>query len=320
MRRLFTLTILLSIAQGHAYIYEVKILKAIEPQDNHPQYVIFFSDFHDKKSAVNAEQIKKINYCLKRCHPFFVAVLTEDLSSQTRGNNGNICGCGKYVLDSRGGILGGLTTQCAAYGLPVENLEYRYCRVVALGPVATNSEDDKNLGITVQQLVQEIKNIIDEIKAYNDGAALNAVYKNIVTQVEHDAHLLKLPAYMHMNVHDFLTHYVPFAEDRAVALKNLLTFDSTLLDLRIAHAIVTNKEAHNVLVFVGGSHADRVCEILKNNRYQELSATGAYWYREYDTRKCTGIARVQEFCSMPRPVKKHYLDDVLDKIRLNTYF
>ena len=308
--------LILSIQCG-AYIYELTTLvkASKEPQK---QYIVFFSDFHDKKLPINQIQSQKIAYTLRRCHPFFVAVLTEDLSSQGHGGNH---GCGKYTLNSLGGVLGGLATRCRSYGLQVINLEYRYCRVVAFGPAAnsvhvrTNGMQNCPGSITIQELLDEIQGVVQEIQRYDDGPFLNEQYKKSIKAIQHDIELLTLPASRHMLVHDFLTNYVPYTQDKAAALKNLLTFDSELLDLKMVHAIVANSSAHYVLVFAGGSHVDRAAALLKKSGYQEVRTTGAHWYREYDTRKCSGIARPQGFCSMPRPISQRFLDDVLEKLR-----
>ena len=72
-----------------------------------------------------------------------------------------------YFINSKVGILAGLGNFCKENHIPMQNVEYRYCRVVALGPVINNISSDPGAfpstkRMTVSHLMQEIE------QTYND--------------------------------------------------------------------------------------------------------------------------------------------------------
>jgi hypothetical protein len=129
----------------HAFIYDIVVMRRWCSANNTYYYYIGFCDFHDKLDSSNGEQIAKIDTCLHQCDSSTLCMLTEDLSSAgCRGRKS----CGKFIIDSRGGVLGGLAARCRDYGIEVENVEYRYCRVAAFAPVMHNMRSNVNIDVS----------------------------------------------------------------------------------------------------------------------------------------------------------------------------
>ena len=152
-------------AHIYGYSYDVKVLRKWTPEYNRFHYWIGFSDFHDKTHKANTIQRKKIEEHLPTYDPQDLLVIVEDLSSP---NSDGRLGCGAYYINSRVGILAGLGNFCKDNKIPVCNVEYRYCRVVALGPVINNINADpaffpSTKKMTVAHLMQEIDQVYNDL-------------------------------------------------------------------------------------------------------------------------------------------------------------
>lgn len=291
---------------NYGFVYEAKIL--INPNKN--QQFIGLSDFHDKIHPVTKKQLMKIETWLAHCDKEQTKVLLEDLSSKgSAGRNS----CGRFKVNSKGGILGGLTEYCESHNLFVENVEYRYCRVSALGPVLNDSytcisQIPSVNNISVACLVKEIQDIIHEIQAYDDGKTLNAYYQKNVKEVEAELQKLSLDCTNGMSVGHYLTLY-SHQKNRFEILKRLLTFDSSLLDLKLIHNVV-NASQQKVVTIAGGSHISRVADALvKHAGYKKEYSTPVQYDREHDVKKCLGSAIIDDnFCLRPQPIDLGLLD------------
>lgn len=287
-----------------AFIYEVKVLRKWDSQRKRYHYFIGCSDFHDKRHDATQSQISAIHQLIKQLPKHDTKVIVEDLSTE---NNCGRKACGRYFLNSRGGILGGLTQTCQSHKLSVDNIEYRYCRVIALGPLLHNLKADVATipslkGIRVQDVVQEVRVTSNEIKQYNDGSHLAAWYskhlKDLAAQIER----LKMDRYKTESMADYVHRHTTH-ENRLKTLKHLLTFDSALLDVKMVHSAIAASDKERVIAFAGGTHVARVIDMLKKMGYKEIYSTQSRYFREHNLDKCLGSHITDgAFCVRPHPI------------------
>jgi hypothetical protein len=302
----------LASSSTYAFIYEVKVLKKWDAAHKRYHYFIGFSDFHDKQHNVTPVQIEAIQQLLRQMPRQETKVIVEDLSTE------NHCGrksCGRFFLNSSGGILGGLAQTCKAYRLDVENVEYRYCRVIALGPLLHNLKADVSSipslkGVQVSDIMQEVQSTADQIKRYNDGSTLSKWYAQHLRDIAVHIERLKMEQYKNMSMAQYVGKHTTQA-NRLKTLKYLLTFDSDLLNVLMVHYIQAAADKERVLAFAGGTHIMHVVEMLKKLGYQEVYSTKPEYFREHNLEKCLG-SNVTDgaFCVRPHPVK----DEVFKKI------
>jgi hypothetical protein len=311
----------------NAFIYDISVLRRWSPELKQYQYCLGFCDFHDKLDVANGQQMAKINHCLCNCRPHTLHMLTEDLSSAGCGGRKS---CGNFIIDSRGGVLGGLATRCRNLGITVDNVEYRYCRVVAFAPVMHSMRSNIHVDLTnhiltnfpsVQQvriadLVQEMFEVMQEVRKYEDGAKLTSWYQKTLQDIHANCTELQLQKHAELTIAQYLMSHLHPMGDRAALLKQLLMFDSNLVDLKLAHAIVSTKKPF-VAVFAGGSHIDRVVDMLNKVGYERVYHAGAQWRREYDF---IAVTKIPQSNMRPRPVSPRALDHVLEKMMFNKNF
>lgn len=271
MKRLGIACFMIMSCQMHAYIYEINILRTVSPITQSPQYIIGLSDFHDKQHGVIKSQLADIDRFLCGCNRNDVLVVTEDLSSPGAGGRSR---CGNFCIDSRGGILGGLAKKCKQLSVPVENVEYRYCRVAAFGPIFNNIRHNtytfpSATEITVASLMQEIGGVMEEITAFKDGRHLSKVYKESLNRMHAQLTQLQEAHGRQACVADILASCTTEAK-RSEYLKHWLTFDSELLDLKILHAVVNAKDARVILAIAGGAHISKISQVLQDVGYEMI--------------------------------------------------
>jgi hypothetical protein len=297
---------------SYAFIYNITVLKKWDPVRNRDHYFIGCGDFHDKKHRSTGEQSKKIHDYLRKCaRAKNTKVIVEDLSSSSSTGSTS---CGSYTINSRGGILGGLTQKCKNIGVSAENVEYRYCRVVALSPAL------KNLGVNPRDLASvrdtplssitnEIEAVITEVNNYDDGKVLNKHYQNGIRTIANKLQKLKFKRNGNASVADYLIATTD-AKNKLDFIKLLLTFDSGLLDLKMVHFVANALDKERVIAFAGGSHIKRAVEILQECGYKMVYSSDEQFSREYNLKKCLGSNIVGgKYC-----VKPHSLDlDLLSK-------
>ncbi len=181
-------------------------------------------------------------------------------------------------LSPKGGILSGLSERCRSHALDVANVEYRFCRVITLGPVLDRirnglSTCHDSLCAThetnISSLSDEIMRTIKEIRAYDDGAVLNDFYKQCTNEAERCIADLSFPRSCGMTVADYISRHVK-DEQRLGQIKYLFTFDSSLVDSKLIHMVVNEQHKHKVVALAGGAHINAVCQLLKNIGYESI--------------------------------------------------
>lgn len=250
--------------QMHAYLYDVKVLRKWQPKCNRYHYWVGCCDFHDKLHKHNSVQRKKIEDWLPGYNPDHLLVLVEDLSST---NDAGKLGCGSYFINSRAGILAGLGSYCKTAGVPVQNVEYRYCRVVALGPVINNIHADPHSissakKMTVTHLTHEIE------QAYNDLllGSTSTEFKNMLVAKAATLHKgvekFKNTSTSTTTIAEYL-HKNTTAWNRLEIVKNMLTFDGILLGFKLVDATLKAENKEKVIAFAGGTHINEAYELLQ---------------------------------------------------------
>ncbi|HEV2601117.1 MAG TPA: hypothetical protein VGT41_02360 [Candidatus Babeliales bacterium] len=303
-------------SQMHAYIYEIKILKTVSPATQLPHYVIGLSDFHDKQHGIIKNQQADIDRFLLGCNRNDLLVVTEDLSSPGAGGRSR---CGNFCIDSRGGILGGLAKKCKQLSVPVENVEYRYCRVAAFGPIFNNIQHNmytfpSATEITVASLMQEIGAVMKEIQAFKDGRYLSKVYKESLGRMHVQLKQLSVEHGQQACVADILDSCTT-VKKRLEYLKHWLTFDSELLDLKMLHAVVNAKQARVILAVAGGAHISKMSQVLQDMGYEMVHQKAASFAQSddavhYSVELRDGSDRVQV---RPEPVNLNFLQQFIGK-------
>jgi hypothetical protein len=312
-KRFFLIVSLFVVGRSFAFIYEVKVLRKWDAAHKRYHYFIGCSDFHDKTHQSNGDQLKKIESLLAKCDRNITKVMLEDLSSP---NNKGRLACGRFVVNSRGGILGGLAEKGRSLGLDINNIEFRYCRVTSLGPVLNNLKTDMETfpsvrSISMAHLVKEVQETISEVRSYNDGIALKKIYDDTIKDVSGYLSSLHMEKHQDMNVSSYLKAH-SHENNRLDLLKKLLTFDSGLLDLRMLHGVVTGVDKSKVIAIAGGAHISRACELLEKVGYQQMQTTKVNFTKEHDLKKCLGSHIVDgNFCVKPEPISLDFLEPLV---------
>lgn len=295
-----------------AFIYEIKILRKVDKQGKE-RFFVGLSDFHDKSHPENVTQLKKIQELIGATGKNKVKFTVEDLSSQ---NDSGRFACGRFYVNSRGGVLGGLADTIKSIGHEVDNVEFRYCRVTTLGPVLNNLQMPLNtfasvVSTKISTVVDEINHTIAEIQSYADGDELKKIYNQIIKEVQSHMATLHLDQHKEQTVADYLSSHSN-QNNRLDLLKKLLTFDSNLLDAKMIHTALQVQDKHKVIAIAGGSHIVRVCEILEKMGYKSVGATNISYVKEHDLQRCLGSHIIDgSYCVKPQPVSLQKLVDAL---------
>ena len=288
----------------HSFICEVYSIKKSNPATTGPTWVIGLGDLHDKRHPTTQAQKDEIMRFLSLLPADQVTVLTEDLSSP--GSFGRR-ECGNFWINSRGGVLGGITQDCQVRGLDAQNHEFRYCRVSSLGPVINGVQSDlESLGSTgsikMADLHKEIRQEIDLIRTFNDGLSLKKAYGENIAGTEKLIDKLKVQSEQGLTVAQYLKKAVP-VDKRPAFVRLLLTFDSELLDCKFLHAIKAAKNKKYVILIAGGAHVKRVCDLLLQDGYHKHCAFTLQDERVFDKKRCNGrTIENDQYCIMPRAI------------------
>jgi hypothetical protein len=260
-------------ANSFGYFYHLCITKKIVNKNSKPQKVVLLADYHDKAHSANKDQRAYLESLLQKHSDKKIKLIVEDLSSVN--NDGKMICC-NFGINCEQGILGHLANKARSFGIMVDNVEYRYCRVASIGPLINNITCDpysfkSSCGITVMSLYKEIIHEIEKIKKYNDGKKLNNFYKRAV------AHVCARLAHMKWTTIDSKKTVACYcntlrnAEYRQV-LEKLCIFDSALIDSNIMHSIMCC-DASIIFVVAGGSHIEQVRDLLQNNGHEVTFAS-----------------------------------------------
>ena len=307
--------ILMPIAQSEAFIFELQSIKKKDAIEG-PTWVIGLGDLHDKKHPIIQEQKDAIMHFLRMLPKDKVKVLTEDLSSPGSFGRGS---CDNYYINSRGGVLGGLTQECRDKGFDAENHEFRYCRVSSLGPVMNDiSADITQIGststISVNSLYQEIQKELDHINAFDDGELLTKEYDKNIKEVRKKLAQLEITEADATSVAEYLKKRVHDAKNKLIHfIKKLLIFDSELLDCKLVHAIKQEKEKEYIIIIAGGSHVKRVCDLLIKDGYEPHTIMLAQDEKTTEEAQCAGRPLIRgKHCVVPKAIDLSCLPNCCD--------
>lgn len=270
LRRFFFVIIFLLTQYSFGYFYHLCILETFA--HTVPQYIVLLADYHDKDHHANDEQRTYLELLLvKHCNKN-IKLIIEDLSSV---NNYGRMMCGKYGVNCTYGVLGHLANKARSFGILVDNVEYRYCRVASIGPLINNITSApysfKSSCIPISSLYKEIINEIERIKTYNDGKKLNDFYTNTLISINnklYDMHLEDENEKKTVADHCAQLKQKKYRDK----LEELCIFDSGLIDINIIHSIVCCN-APIIFVMAGGSHIEQVKKILQKNRFRQVFST-----------------------------------------------
>ena len=310
MKRYFLLTIgmLLCVSQSAtAYIYDTQVVRKWNPQLKDYQYIVGLCDYHDRMLPENKILRAQLESMLSKSDKDDMRVVVEDLSC--RGEGCSQAYCSNFVVNTRGGILGGLAEFCTQKGIPVSNMEYRYCRVAAIGPMLRHAhaplDEFKAIHeVSVNTLVDEIQGQVKTVESFasQDGKLRNW-YNTSIQTIEDGLKRLHLQSHKDLSLAQYLDiHSKP--DKRFLLLNELLTFDSILLDLKLVHAIANMHDKRIVVVVAGGTHINRMNEALKHLGFKQDKSTSVSYKKEHDLEKCLGANVVDgSFCLKPQPVE-----------------
>lgn len=248
---------LLPIYSG-AYLYkdkEVYVLRKWSSERQRYRYWVGFCDFHDKTHKANQIQRKKIEELLAQRNPDLFHVQVEDLSSP---NDEGKAGFGSFYINSHAGILAGLATFCRDHDIPVQNVEYRYCRVISLGPVISNIAMDATLfpstkRILVTHLLQEIEQTYTQLWMNNENTLFRTLLRQHFQEIMHYAKKVGLTGSQHTSVAEYINSFTLPAQ-RLDMVKNMLTFDGILIGFKLVDGVVKLPEKDLIVSFAGGTH------------------------------------------------------------------
>ena len=268
MKKLYIicLSMLAQLVPLDAYIYHAVVMRKWYADLNRFHYFIGLGDFHHKQHPANQQHLDELHQILANSEKGSLRILTEDLSV---ANDQGRRGAQGFTINSRGGFLGGLTDTCRTYGIDTQNVEYRYARVCALGPVLNNLNSDpfvfdSTRKLTVADLSDEINTELCHIARFDDGPDLQAWYASCARDVEHKMTAFDWPAHHKMNAAEYISRT---KKARGPFLQNLLTFDAGLLDVKIVHDIAQHQHIERTCAIAGGSHIDRTSNALKKIGY-----------------------------------------------------
>lgn len=266
---------LLSCSSGFGYVYYLCAdRKVMNKKTNAKQLIVCFGDYHLKSHPTNKSQRIYIESLLKRCVAAKVKLIVEDLGSV---NNDGRMVCCNFGINCSEGVLGQLANKARALGIPVDNVEYRYCRVAGVGPLLSNIQAKphafrSSATIAISSLHKEVADEIEKIKKYDDGKLLNDFYRRTASTVH--AALSKIGFNKSKaTVADYCTGLQ--CKQYRQELEKLCIFDSALIDMNIIHSIATSSEAPIIFVFAGGSHVEQVSFMLKRMGYESVLTTSA---------------------------------------------
>ncbi len=312
---------LICISPGiHSYLYQGVVMRKWNDLDGRYHYFIGLGDYHNKQHPANQQQRDQLESLLAQTDSTDLKMLTEDLS--VRNSDGRFS-CGRFYVNSRGGFLGGITDSCRYLGIDTDNLEYRYARVCALGPLLNHSAKSPYSfasvrGISVDQLYSEVSTECDRINAFDDGPILNEWYKRCIQKVDKQLMAFGWSADDQTSVADYIAleqKRSPLINcsspiKRSSPINKLFTFDCSLLDAKIVHETVNNQHKERVCAIAGGSHIERASEVLQKVGYQPIFHLRPTC-QSHDIEQCLQLESNQRQTKMPQPIS-------LD--RLNNFF
>jgi hypothetical protein len=306
------LGLLFFMGDARSFIYQLSVLRAWQPQKNAYQYVVGLGDWHDKQEPITHVHRDLVNEFIAQADKRKTVFILEDLSADAQGNNAR---CKQFPLNTRGGLLGGVMQQCKACNAVAKNVEYRFCRVAALGSLLGSKSlmDAARFGLANTLSMEDIFNELQA--AYQQStdfthAYLQAQAARVVKEGLKRATKLGWKRAPKQTIGNYLAAHQP--EKREALLKEMLIFDSGWLDIKIAHEVLQATDKNMVVILAGGTHIDRSADLLTQMGYERVYASPLYEETEYDLSKCVGTHITDgSYCKRPRALSvdllNHYM-------------
>jgi hypothetical protein len=298
--------------QSFGYVYQLSVMKKIiNHQSGDSQVVIGIGDYHDKNHPANKDQRSYIEALIKKCKKG--KLIVEDLSSVNNDGRGMCC---SYIINARGGILGKLADVVRADSGDVDNVEYRYCRVAALGPLLNNVQAEPSRiastsMISLTALTQEVSNEIERIKQYDDGGLLNALYKRTALEVTKALKQLRLDETKYKTVADYCGNVSK--KNYSKELEKMCIFDSPIIDMKILHSIVSSPDKSVIVVAAGGSHIEKVNTLLAMLGYKNIVAPAGDFLKYHAVESALGSeVKKADSLATPPALDMHVLDQFIN--------
>jgi len=288
--------------------------KVINPATNDCQLIIGIGDYHDKNHPANVIQRAYLESLIKKCRFLKSKFIVEDLSSVNDDGKGMCC---NYIINAQGGILGKLADVARRESVDVDNVEYRYCRVTALGPLLNNPQlkphsFSSSSSIIVDALNKEVHDEIKKIQNYNDGAFLNALYKRTAHEVSKSLSQLMRDNVANQSIAEYCTHLQK--KEYIKNLEKLCVFDSALIDMKIVHSVMSAPYRSIIFVAAGGSHIEKISTLLEFIGYQKIIASSpnvSVKHRAIENAFGSDKKKVNTGF-LPEPIDMHFLDQFID--------
>jgi hypothetical protein len=176
-------------------------------------------------------------------------------------------------VNTRGGFLGGITETIKRYGCRADNLEFRYCRVVALGLTATGNGGKQARAlqdaIRLEQFIKETQSLLTTVGHYNDYG-MSPWYRSCMQAVESAMTKLALVGSQKQTVGEYLHSAIQKNKRHDVVLEELLSYDSPLFDVRLVHEVLNDAHHKTVVVVAGGTHVREVFDALIKAGYEHV--------------------------------------------------
>lgn len=239
-------------------------------------------------------------------------VFVEDLSSPNRYGQ---YGCNQFSLASKQGILAGLTGELQQEGLDVENLEYRYSRVIGLGGMlsaygsATYNPEPAET-ISIQALLSEIETTMRRIEHFDcDKKCIATWYQKTCADVARKLALQDFYTLCDLSCAQYVEKKSS-SVDQLTLLKQLLIFDSDLFDCCLVEGILRAHDTQIVLALAGGTHIARAFAQLQHCGFKKVYATQLSFEKDYDVSRNVGSPIMPGgYCVKPQAIAL----DVLEK-------
>jgi hypothetical protein len=176
-------------------------------------------------------------------------------------------------VNTRGGFLGGITDTIKRYGCRADNLEFRYCRVVALGLAAAGNSGKRaralQEAIKLDQFIKETQSQLSTIGRYQD-TSMTQWYRSCTQVVETAMAKLALVGYQKQTVREYLHAASQKNKQQEMVLEELLSYDSPLFDVRLVHEVLNDVQHKSVVVIAGGTHVREAFDALAKAGYEHV--------------------------------------------------
>lgn len=289
----------------NAYIYRAVVMQKKNDLSDRDHYFIGLGDYHHNQRSLNQKQREQFESMLFCADGRSLKLCTEDLSEPNVDGKGR---GGKFYVNSRGGFLGGITQKCRDFNIDIDNVEYRYARVCSLGPVLNNRDKKPHsfpsvANTSVGDVVNEISYETDRIVRFDDGPLLNDWYRQCIERVDK-----KITTYGLTDGALSMADYLTRKKNSLPLIKKLLIFDRELLDAKIVHEVINNQDKERICVLAGGSHIERVSNMLKKVGYRTVLQLPEVVCSKDDIDSCVQSEQAVSEDTMPDPIN-------LDRLR-----